>query len=178
MFRTLRRGFLYRNKEDVIAKSQATKEGEKFVKRFLVRGDGLGFSLQHETFPKGKPVVQEYRNHVQAVMVLQGAGEIRVQDKVKKDKSRTYHLAPGIVFAVDAQEHHTITAFSDELHTVSVFNPPLAGEEKPNKEGVLPAVDSDGQAHYGYDHKLAKRLFEPPHSLKGGSSDMKDDPLF
>jgi hypothetical protein len=58
------------------------------------------------------------------------------------------------------------------------MNPPLVGSEDRNKNGVFPAIDQDGIEYEEYDHKVAHRLIEVPESLKAGSGEMKDDPLF
>jgi len=72
-----------------------------------------------------------------------------------------------------------IEAESDELHAVSVMNPPLYGVEKRNEStGVFPVVDPDGEALESFDLSKVDRLFSAPESLKGGSAPMKDDPLF
>jgi hypothetical protein len=59
------------------------------------------------------------------------------------------------------------------------MNPPLVGPETTNAEtGVFPVIDADGREHESVGHEAIRRLCEPPESLKGGSSPMKDDPLF
>ncbi|TMW55682.1 hypothetical protein Poli38472_010564 [Pythium oligandrum] len=175
---TSARAFLFRAPTDVPA--IATENGAVESRRYVVRNDGLGFSMQHEVLRKDTPVRLEFRNHVYAVLVTKGSGSLQLFDSHGNAISRHHHeLTEGSCFALSASEQIEITAKTDELHVVSVMNPPLAGDEQRNPDtGVFPVIDHDGIERESFDHSQIRRLCEPPESLKGGSSPMKDDPLF
>ncbi|GMF34932.1 unnamed protein product [Phytophthora lilii] len=85
----------------------------------------------------------------------------------------------GSLVALNAAEAVEIEAETDELHAVSVMNPPVFGVEKRrDATGVFPAVDPDGEELESFGLDKVDRLFTAPESLKGGSAPMKDDPLF
>ena len=94
------------------------------------------------------------------------------------DKGRVLPLSPGTCYAVNHQETLVVRATTDELHTICVFNPPFAGSEQPNENGIIPATDKDGNELFEFDATMVDRLFEPPSSLKSGTCKLKDHPLF
>ena len=51
----------------------------------------------------------------------------------------------------------------------SAFNPPVAGIEDHNEEGVYPAVDDEGNQFYEMTGEDVRRLTVPPESLKNGT---------
>lgn len=148
-------------------------------RRYLVRGDDCGFSIQHEVLKKGTPLRLVFTNHVYAVLVTRGAGRVQLLEAsghVEEGEAR--QIGEGSLFALNAAEVAELTADTDELEFVSVMNPPLFGAEERQDNGVFPVVDADGIEHESYGHTSVRRLFEVPSALKGGSAPMKDDPLF
>ncbi|RLN49055.1 hypothetical protein BBJ28_00011463 [Nothophytophthora sp. Chile5] len=150
------------------------------ARRYLVRGDDCGFSVQHEILKKGAPVRLEFRNHVYAVLITRGSGRVRLLDAHGHvGEGQDHAVTEGSLVALNAAEAVELEAETDELHAVSVLNPPLFGTEQRHAgSGVFPVVDSDGEELQSYDHSAVGRLFSAPESLKGGSAPMKDDPLF
>ncbi|KAJ0399268.1 hypothetical protein P43SY_001852 [Pythium insidiosum] len=175
--------FLFRSLDDVARDGRVMhlENGAVESRRYLVRGDGCGFSMQHEIFRKAQgPATLEYRNHVCAVMVTKGSGRLHFFDSHGNTVARHEHtLAEGSFFALEAAERIEIEPESEELHVISVMNPPLVGSEQRHPEsGVFPVIDHDGIEREEFDHSMIRRLCEPPSSLKGGSEPMRDDPLF
>lgn len=104
-----------------------------------MRNDECGFSLQQEVLKKGAPVRLEFQNHVYALLVTRGSGRVRLLDV---GKGQTQDVSEGSLVALNAAEAVEIEATSDELHAVSVMNPPVFGVEKRSPTtGVFPAVD-------------------------------------
>ncbi|TDH71746.1 hypothetical protein CCR75_009409 [Bremia lactucae] len=172
--------FLLRSLEDVRQSGRVITSIDDALetRRYLVRSDACGFSLQHEVLKKGAPVRLEYRNHVYALLVTRGNGSVRLLD-VGKGPSQTQHVSEGSLVALNAAEAIEIEVESDELHAVSVMNPPVFGaEQRHDATGVFPVVDKDGEAYESFDLSQVDHLFSAPDSLKGGSAPMKDDPLF
>ncbi|KAG7386261.1 hypothetical protein PHYPSEUDO_000475 [Phytophthora pseudosyringae] len=172
--------FLVRSLDDVRQKHRVitSDDGALETRRYLVRNDECGFSVQQEVLKKGVPVRLEFQNHVYALLVTRGSGRVRLLD-VGEGPGQVQDVAEGSLVALNAAEAIEIEAESDELHAVSVMNPPLFGIEKRNDTtGVFPAVDPDGEPLESFGLSGVDRLFSAPESLKGGSAPMKDDPLF
>ncbi|KAE8905637.1 hypothetical protein PF005_g14541 [Phytophthora fragariae] len=170
--------FLVRSLDDVRQSSSVitSDDGALETRRYLVRNDECGFSLQQEVLQKGAPVRLEFQNHVYALLVTRGKGRVRLLDV---GEGQTHEVREGSLVALNAAEAVEIEATSDELHAVSVMNPPVFGVEKRSATtGVFPAVDADGEELESFGLASVDRLFTAPESLKGGSAPMKDDPLF
>ncbi|TYZ68656.1 hypothetical protein PybrP1_000296 [[Pythium] brassicae (nom. inval.)] len=170
--------FLFRSPADALQNAVTSENGALESRRYLMRGDECGFSVQLEVLQKGRPVQLEFRNHVYAVLVTSGRGALVHLDGHGAKSGSSHALAPGAFFALNASDRVELVAESDELQLVSVLNPPLVGSEKRLENGVFPVVDPDGVQHEEFDLSTSRRLFEAPESLKTGSSPMKNDPLF
>ncbi|CAI5735912.1 unnamed protein product [Peronospora destructor] len=169
--------YLVRSLDDVRQSDRVitSENGMLETRRYLVRNDECGFSMQQEVLKKGSPVHLVFHNHVYALLITRGKGRMRLLD----GPGPFQDVAEGSLLALKAAEAVEIEAISDELHAVSVMNPPLFGGEKKNETtGVFPAVDLDGEELESFDLAIGSRLFSTPESLKGGSAPMKDDPLF
>ncbi|KAF4319263.1 hypothetical protein BBO99_00004206 [Phytophthora kernoviae] len=172
--------YLVRSLDDVRQQQRviSSNNGALETRRYLVRADECGFSVQHEVLKKGEPVRLEFQNHVYALLITRGSGRVRLLD-VGESQGEYQEVTEGSLVALKAAEAVELEAQSDELHAVSVLNPPLFGSEERNKQtGVFPAVDLDGEELESYNHTDVNRMFSAPESLKGGSAPMKDDPLF
>ncbi|RMX69750.1 hypothetical protein DD238_001849 [Peronospora effusa] len=169
--------YLVRSLDDVRQSNRiiTSENGALETRRYLVRNDECGFSIQQEVLKKGPPVHLAFQNHVYALLITRGKGRVRLLD----GPGSFQDVAEGSLVALNAAEAVEIEVVSDELHAVSVMNPPLFGGEKKNETtGVFPAVDLDGEELESFDSAIGSRLFSAPESLKGGSAPMKDDPLF
>ncbi len=102
--------------------------------RFLLRDDNMGFSMTRTTVAAGSKQTLEYKNHLEANLIL--AGEGRLTDCATGE---TYLLAPGVMYALDKNDRHTLEAVS-ELSIVCVFIPALVGEETHDAEGSYPLL--------------------------------------
>lgn len=103
-------------------------------KRILLAGDGVGFSLHETVLEAGSVNDFWYANHVEAVFVVAGEGEL-----YDKDNDVTYRLAPGSIYVLDGNERHQLRPRT-ELRTVCVFNPPVTGREVHDENGVYPLI--------------------------------------
>lgn len=97
--------------------------------RAVLEKDGLGFAMMETRIDKGGPYKWHYKNHKEACMCLSGEGVLK--DLTTGEKSV---IVPGVTYLVDNHQPHTFTALTDVV-LVSVFNPPLTGEETHDKEG-------------------------------------------
>ncbi|MBC7204573.1 MAG: ectoine synthase, partial [Pusillimonas sp.] len=78
-----------------------------------------------------------YQNHLEAVWVVEGDGEIETIADGKK-----YKLEPGVVYALDDHDEHWLRGGKEPLRVICVFNPPLTGNEVHDEKGVYPAADA------------------------------------
>lgn len=101
-------------------------------RRLLLAGDGLGFSFHDTLIHAGTETVMEYRHHFEAVYCVEGEGEI--EDCAD---GRRHPIAPGTVYALDRHDRHILRARTT-LRLVCAFNPPLAGDETHDADGVYP----------------------------------------
>jgi L-ectoine synthase len=104
--------------------------------RFLLRRDGLGFSLHDTTVVAGTELNLQYKHHLEACLCLEGEAELT--DLATGER---HTIAPGTVYALDQHDRHTLRVRSD-LHLVCVFNPALTGGETHDADGSYPRPDA------------------------------------
>lgn len=94
--------------------------------RFLLESDGMGFTLCHTVVEAGTRSSLQYRRHLEACYCIAGRGQV-----VTADGSVEHELRPGVLYALDAHDPHFLIAAPDvDLELISVFNPPLRGDER------------------------------------------------
>jgi L-ectoine synthase len=121
---------------DEIIGTDADVRGPTFAsRRFLLKSDGMGFSLHDTVLYAGTETLIWYKNHLEAVYCIEGEGELEVLPD-----GPTYQIKPGTMYALNGHEKHHLRAFKD-LRVVCVFNPPLTGKEMHDEEGTYPLVE-------------------------------------
>ena len=100
--------------------------------RYLLRDDGAGFSVSDVTVPAGTDNVLQYRNHVEANLVLEGEGTVEEIATGKK-----HRLLPGTIYVVFPADRHRVRA-EKSMRVISIFNPPLVGTEQHDSDGGYP----------------------------------------
>ena len=103
-------------------------------RRFVLGGDGVGFSLHDTVMAAGTVTTMWYRHHIEAVYCIEGDGILE-----DLDNKRSYELVPGTMYLLDGHERHRVSARND-LRMVCVFNPPCTGAEVHDEEGVYPLL--------------------------------------
>lgn len=103
-------------------------------KRIVLAGDGVGFSVHETVLEAGSVNDFWYANHIEAVFVTAGEGEL-----LDKETGETHRLAPGSLYLLDGHEHHQLRP-TTEMRTVCVFNPPVTGREVHDENGVYPLL--------------------------------------
>ncbi|MFV2009859.1 MULTISPECIES: ectoine synthase [unclassified Micromonospora] len=104
--------------------------------RMLVEKDEMGFAVAHTIVNAGSKSPLQYRNHLEACYCIAGRGQVIAAD------GTAYDIEPGVIYALDQHdEHYLIAAPEQDLELVSVFNPPLRGDERHN-------FDSEQFSHY------------------------------
>ena len=112
----------------------AEKPGAWSSARYLLRPDGVGFTLTQTTVAQGASQVMEYKNHVEANLII--AGEATVTDV---ETGETYALEPGTMYTLDKHDRHRLEAITD-LTIVCVFSPALVGSETHDEDGSYPVL--------------------------------------
>lgn len=93
--------------------------------RLLVESDNMGFALAHTLVRAGTESKLEYRRNLEACYCIAGSGS------VEDTRGNRFDISPGVVYALDGNEPHYLRASAHEdLELVSIFNPPIRGDEK------------------------------------------------
>ena len=94
--------------------------------RLLVASDRMGFALTETVVRAGTKSALEYRNHLEACYCIAGGGEV-----ASADGHTTARLTPGVLYALNEHDpHYLIADPGQDLHLISVFNPPIVGGER------------------------------------------------
>lgn len=98
--------------------------------RPIIESDNMGFGLCKTLIPKGGPHHWHYQNHLEACYCIKGEGII-TNLKTKE----AFLIIPDMVYILDDHDDHTFEALEDTV-LISIFNPPLVGDESHDKNGV------------------------------------------
>lgn len=120
--------------EDLDGTDRDIKHGNWRSRRFVLAGDGVGFSFHDTLLKAGTETEMWYANHVECVYVYSGTGTL-----VNRETGEEHQLRPGTVYLLDKHEKHTVRAETD-LRTACVFNPPVTGQEVHDENGVYPLL--------------------------------------
>ncbi len=108
-----------------------------YSRRFLLRRDGVGFSMHDTVMKAGTETFMWYANHIEAVYCIDGEGELEEHATGKK-----YTIKPGVLYCLNKHDKHTMRPRTD-LRLICVFNPPLTGREVHDERGVYPLITDD-----------------------------------
>jgi L-ectoine synthase len=112
-------------------KEIVTANGQARVVRALTKSDGLGLSFSDVNFTAGASTVLWYKHHWKTSYILSGTG--LVEDL---NTGESWKLEADIAYNVGPKDRHRLSAHTD-LHLVSVFCPPLEGNEQHDADGTL-----------------------------------------
>jgi L-ectoine synthase len=101
-------------------------------RRVILADDGVGFSLHETVMYAGTETTMWYAHHVEAVLCVEGEGEI-----TDHETGATHRIEPGTLYLLDGHERHTVRPATD-LRFVCVFNPPVTGREVHDENGAYP----------------------------------------
>jgi L-ectoine synthase len=99
--------------------------------RMLTKADGLGFGFSDVHLAAGAEAILWYKHHWEANHIISGTGEV-----TDLTTGQTWKLEPSMAYNVGPKDRHRLCAFTD-IHLVSVFCPPLVGNEQHDKDGAL-----------------------------------------
>lgn len=104
-------------------------------RRLLLKEDGMGFSFHETTLYAGTETRMWYKNHLEAVLCVGGAGELE-----DLETGELYRIGPGTMYALNENDRHILRARTD-LRMICVFNPPCSGQEVHDEDGSYPLLD-------------------------------------
>jgi len=97
--------------------------------RLILERDLMGFSLHKTIIPKGGPHHWHYINHLEACYCIKGIGRL-----TNLATGEVYLIQPDSIYILDDHDDHTFEAIED-VELISVFNPPVKGNEVHNSDG-------------------------------------------
>mgnify|MGYP006417246853 FL=1 len=106
--------------------------GRVIAQRYLTAADQMGFSFSSVKVKEGVETDLWYKNHWEGNLVLDGS--LEVTDKTTGD---VHILGPGGLYLVGPDDPHHLKALTD-VHAISVFDPPLTGNEDHDADGAYP----------------------------------------
>lgn len=130
--KTDRRMFVKRADEMRAAgKEMVAANGQARTIRMLTQADDLGFGLSDVHLKAGADANLWYKHHWEANHILSGTGEV-----TDLTSGKSWKLEPGMAYNVGPKDRHRLRAHTD-LHLISVFCPPLRGDEQHDADGAL-----------------------------------------
>lgn len=126
--------------EEIIGTDDHVDEQNWESRRFILKRDGMGFSVHDTIIRAGTESTFWYKYHQEAVYCIEGEGEIE-----DVTNGKVYPIKPGTLYALDGHEKHHLRAKTD-MRMVCVFNPPCTGREVHDEEGAyrLPEKEITG----------------------------------
>lgn len=108
-------------------------------RRLLLKGDGMGYSVHDTVIHAGAELEMHYRNHLEAVYLIEGKGEI-----LDVATGETHALEKDTIYALNDHDRHVLRANQGtHMRMVCVFNPPVSGSEVHDDSGAYPLPDED-----------------------------------
>jgi len=114
---------------DAAGRIKALVNGTTRSARFLTAADGMGFSYNDNRVTKGSDATLWYKHHWEANYIISGRGEL-----TDLTNGQRWLLEPGTLYVVGPNDRHRFRVTEDEHH-VSVFCPPLRGDESHDRDG-------------------------------------------
>ena len=130
---------IVRTVEEVTGTERDVADGHWRSRRLVLAGDRVGFSVHETVIEAGSVNDFWYANHVEAVFVVEGEGEV-----LDKESGRTHALAPGSIYVLDGHERHQLRPRT-RMRTVCVFTPAVTGREVHDEHGTYPLVVEDDE---------------------------------
>lgn len=125
---------IVRKLEELLGTDREVDVANWTSRRFLLKNDGMGFSMHDTVIKEGTETFIWYAHHLEAVYCIEGRGEVEAVDS-----GEVYPIEAGTIYALDGHEKHYLRAHT-QMRMVCVFNPPLTGKEVHDEKGVYPLV--------------------------------------
>jgi L-ectoine synthase len=119
---------IVRRLKDILDTSRDVKAKTWASRRLLLREDGMGFSMHHTVIYAGTQTHIWYQHHLEGVYCVEGVGSVELIPS-----GETFRIEPGTLYALNKHDEHLICT----------FNPPLAGTETHDENGVYQLVPEE-----------------------------------
>ena len=107
--------------------------GHAEARRYLAKADDVGFTLSDLTAKSSEtPVHLWYKHHVEANFVVSGTAVV-----TDSASGESRPLTPGSLYLVGPRDRHQVFSTTG-FHVLSIFNPPLVGNETHDEDGSYP----------------------------------------
>ena len=108
--------------------------GKASAVRLLTKSDGLNFSISEARSQQAGQSELWYKNHWEANYVR--SGNPILEDCTSGER---WNLEPGALYCVGPRDRHRIIRSDDShMRIISVFNPPIVGQETHDEDGAYP----------------------------------------
>ena len=114
-------------------KEMVAANGAARTIRMLTKADDVGFGFSDVNFKAGAETTLWYKHHWEANHIVSGTLEV-----TELSTGKVWMLGPSDAYNVGPKDRHKLRAVTD-VHLVSVFCPPLVGNEQHDKDGALSA---------------------------------------
>jgi L-ectoine synthase len=118
------------------SKDRYVKFGKSESRRFLLKADGMGFSVTDGLVYDGAEGQFWWKHHIMSNYFIEGEGEIEVLEPERK----SFQIRPGTMFACNKHEKFIIRV-RKKIRNISVITPPFRGFEVPGADGIFPPSD-------------------------------------
>lgn len=128
---------IVRRLEDLVGTDRDVAAKNWSSRRFLLKRDGLEYSLNDTVLHAGTTTKMWYKNHLESVYCIGGTGELK-----DLGTGEVHEISEGTLYVLDQHDQHELTAITD-LRMVCVFTPALTGREIHDEEGAYPLLSDD-----------------------------------
>ena len=106
-------------------------------RRLILKDDNMGYSVHDTIIKEGAELHMWYKNHLEAVYLIEGKGEI---EDLKTGE--VHDLETGTIYALNDHDKHILRANKgSHMRMVCVFNPPVTGKEVHDEDGAYVLAD-------------------------------------
>jgi len=106
-------------------------------RRLILKDDNMGYSVHDTVIKEGAELNMWYKNHLEAVYLIEGKGEI---EDLKTGE--THDLETDTIYALNDNDQHVLRANKGtHMRMVCVFNPPVTGKEVHDEDGAYLLAD-------------------------------------
>jgi L-ectoine synthase len=129
---------LVRSLDETKGTDREVDGGNWVSRRLLLKSDGMGYSVHDTVIKEGTETHIHYKNHLEAVYLIEGEGEVEtIAD------GKVWPVKAGDIYALDKNDEHYLRANKGtHMRMVCVFSPAISGREVHDEHGVYPA-DTD-----------------------------------
>ncbi|MBS36210.1 MAG: hypothetical protein CMO26_09830 [Thiotrichales bacterium] len=119
--------------------------GKATAVRLLTKSDGLNFSISEARAGHVGHSDLWYKNHWEANFVREGVATLE-----NRNTGERWALEPGVMYCVGPNDPHRISREKEcNMRIISVFNPPIVGEETHDEDGAYPPTGDIPVGHDG-----------------------------